>query len=604
VGQDRTHARPSSCQTVKVVHDPSKWIFWVRQRRLVASMLVCATLATGVSLVTDAGANASRPSDAGWHTRSTFLSSVGELNDVSCADARYCLAIGNGVLSTNIVLTTDNGGATWTHRVAPQGVNLRAVTCSTPRFCAAVGVSYTGAASGAASVGVILTTLDGGASWSKKFAPPQVADLSSIACPNSQKCFATGDSGNGSSGVLVGSVMGWRWEPVLGHREVLTAISCTASSICVAVGQRESTYASEPGPLFTAAISGSGAKWTVRGVALVGVVRGISCASTLNCTMVGEKAAADGTSQAVILTTADGAKSWTRRSVAPSLNALNSVDCISATECVAVGSALLANHSSTLGATAFTIDSGRTWRQTELRKSIGGLDAISCVGRTCESVGWMSGSTTPGPLHVGSAWRSAEGAANWRPQRLPGTLLSPVDDLSCATTRWCTALTGTYNTVFQVAQTLDGGHSWTLVPTPRTFVGGQVACPSSTTCLVAGGVARGGEILRTTDDGRRWSEVPGIPRVAGLSSLSCPTPMTCMTETATPYARNAFLRSTDAGRTWKQESPPPGASPYGSSMACWSPKDCLSYLLGESIWVWRSRKTELPRGATSTSTTG
>ncbi len=101
---------------------------------------------------------------------------VGILESVSCPTASICVAVGGnapagspgGSLGTGVVLVSENGGSTWSSAALPPGVGLLdAVTCPTASSCLAAGKSV-------ASGIVMLSSSDGGGTWSYDQAPESV----------------------------------------------------------------------------------------------------------------------------------------------------------------------------------------------------------------------------------------------------------------------------------------------------------------------------------------------------------------------------------------------------------------------------------------------
>ena len=124
-------------------------------------------------------------------------SGVSSLSEISCATSSFCVAVGNSNTNGAVALSTTDGGVTWTLDTIPSGVSsLSDVSCATPSFCVATGSSNTNGA-------VALSTSDGGVTWVSDSLPPQVASLSGVSCVSSTMCVSVG-SGNTS---LLGSLI-------------------------------------------------------------------------------------------------------------------------------------------------------------------------------------------------------------------------------------------------------------------------------------------------------------------------------------------------------------------------------------------------------------
>src|SRR5206468_4802097 len=101
------------------------------------------------------------------------------LSAVSCADPSSCLAVG----SAGTVLTSSDGGSTWSAQDAPSGDDVYGVSCSDPAHCTATG-----------SDGTVASTGDGGQSWNVQGSGTSDA-LRSVNCPSAASCYAAGDYG-------------------------------------------------------------------------------------------------------------------------------------------------------------------------------------------------------------------------------------------------------------------------------------------------------------------------------------------------------------------------------------------------------------------------
>ena len=114
-------------------------------------------------------------------------------------------------------------------------------------FCVAVGTtagSVTGTRTGH---GVVLTSADGGASWSSQPVVASAAALMGVSCTAVNSCVAVGSSvalePQAGLVVLTGPVgHTWRKAATVPSTQALTAVSCTTASRCVAVGESISEH--------------------------------------------------------------------------------------------------------------------------------------------------------------------------------------------------------------------------------------------------------------------------------------------------------------------------------------------------------------------------
>ena len=121
-----------------------------------------------------------------WQLQYKLVGGSTSLNGITCSSSKNCIVVG-GSLKTPI-LTTVDGGTTWTAPPSPSTEGaLAAVACDTAQTCQAVGS------------GLSLSTADGGATWGTQAMPGGVALVSGVACPSATLCVGVGDTpaGNG-----------------------------------------------------------------------------------------------------------------------------------------------------------------------------------------------------------------------------------------------------------------------------------------------------------------------------------------------------------------------------------------------------------------------
>lgn len=128
---------------------------------------------------------------------------------LSCSDALHCMAIENAGLQNGLtevrgVVTTSDGGRTWTAtsaqglspNSAPQYLRIGALVCVSPKMCLASGQSGGSVTfdSSAVTQGQVAATSDGGQSWHFESLPTidhhAIQQTTSITCSgDSQVCF-------------------------------------------------------------------------------------------------------------------------------------------------------------------------------------------------------------------------------------------------------------------------------------------------------------------------------------------------------------------------------------------------------------------------------
>lgn len=161
-----------------------------------------------------------------WST--TALGCVAPTN-VSCSSATTCEVIGqafSGSAQYGQIMGTSDGGASWQiqYKLVGGTTSLNGITCTSTKDCLVVG--------GSLKV-PILTTVDGGTTWTSPPAPSTEGALGAVACDTSQTCQAVG-SGLSLSTADGGSTWGTEATPV--GIEQITSVTCPAATRCVAVG--------------------------------------------------------------------------------------------------------------------------------------------------------------------------------------------------------------------------------------------------------------------------------------------------------------------------------------------------------------------------------
>ncbi len=308
----------------------------------------------------------------------------GGMVDVSCTSWFDCTAVGQNIQVWD--------GTAWNTVPSPglgQNGTLEGVSCQGPAFCAAVG---DGPPAGDDAVAELW---DGG-SWSLVPAPnptPQGVDarnsLQRVSCTGPDFCLAAGFSeGNDLTGVL-DRWNGRTWSLVASPAGVvLLGVSCTGPTFCMVTGFE--------GLRLPVAFTWNGSQLTNEPLTDLsgdtGDLAGVDCLSPTQCTAVGqiEQPGTDAGPDSLIEHW-DGT-AWTR---VPSPDGpaagtgLRSVACSSPQACTAVG----ADQSGPLpgGATAAVIESwdGRAW--TVDLPAVGtpqsALQGVSCLAAGCVTAG-------------------------------------------------------------------------------------------------------------------------------------------------------------------------------------------------------------------------
>jgi hypothetical protein len=292
---------------------------------------------------------------------------VAELNSVACPTTTDCIAVGSFDSSSQKTLTERWDGSSWKIVPSPNPPNadvaeLLGVACTSTTNCNAVGLTLAKTSTSLAehwdgSRWSIVPTVGTGATGLT------IAELIGVACPTSTSCFAVGVSSTVSGKTATIVTVAERWNGVSwtkiptpklagGAIGVLTAVACSSTTNCTAVGETQSSLIADTTTMLVE--HWNGATWTVvanpsptgsSSAALVGV----SCRSAASCYAVGGYTTA--TTNGPLVEHWDGA-TW---SIVPSpgvanatMSGLGSISCPTGHSCVAVGGYSVGNNSFTL----------------------------------------------------------------------------------------------------------------------------------------------------------------------------------------------------------------------------------------------------------------
>jgi hypothetical protein len=207
------------------------------------------------------------------------------LDALSCASATSCIAVG--------VPAEAWAGTRWA--VIPPAGQVSSVSCAAPGSCQAVGPPPFGAEPVAARWN--------GRTWQAEPVPapepaPQSLTLASVSCTSARFCMAVGDASRGAGALptpafrdktLAEEWNGTRWQivrtPNPSRHSELRGVSCTSPTACTAVGSSASAQ-------WTLAERWNGARWTIQrtpNVSHIGytALTAVSCASADTCIAVG-----------------------------------------------------------------------------------------------------------------------------------------------------------------------------------------------------------------------------------------------------------------------------------------------------------------------------
>jgi hypothetical protein len=291
------------------------------------------------------------------------------------------------------------------------------------------------------------------------------------------------------------------------------------------------------------------------------------------------------TAAGVSLVSAEAKAAPSNWSVTPSprqSGLLNSVSCVSASQCVAVGNS---------GSSASSIDSwdGTSWSVTSPTPSVNSneLNGVSCAGTVfCVAVGnYVQGSEVASLIE---SWDGASWSVAASPS--PSSVENLLRSVSCVDATDCTAV-GTYGSVASTDTLIESwnGSTWTVVPSPNPGSTDNeldgVSCTGPGNCVAVGSYNNGSiaQVLVETWNGISWSLDTAADPAANevqLSSVSCvsATACTAVGSYGGPSSLETLVESWD-GTTWTVVPSPNPVTGTGSALAgvsCASPSSCVA----------------------------
>ena len=305
----------------------------------------------------------------------------GSLAGLSCLSAKSCVAVGYSLTTAGIFALAEFwSGKRWAADTPPAppgslGANLDRISCTAAKSCVAVGSYETSDGNSSA-----FASWWNGTRWTAAEPPVPAAtigaDLDGVSCTSAKHCIAVGFYGleMGESALpIVESWNGAKWAmakppaPTGTTPTLLAGLSCRSASSCVAVG----TYSRANSTSLGLAESWNGKHWadfTVPVTGHYGGMNGVSCSTPKDCLAVGEHSAAPFAMQGLPAADAWNGKSWKLVPVptpaggggSSGASALTGVDCLSATDCVAVGTTGPSADAALRGFSAFW--NGKAWR--------------------------------------------------------------------------------------------------------------------------------------------------------------------------------------------------------------------------------------------------
>ena len=354
------------------------------------------------------------PQDRAAAASSSILSGAA-LEGVSCTGRKQCTAAG--------LASTRNGknykplaerwnGTTWAKQTTPipnsggllGGTLIAGVSCTSSTACMAAGYAYS------AKTVQLLGEGWNGRTWSIQpdSTPAVPGEPYRISCTWAKDCIAVGERNSGAT--LAEHWNGRRWSAeATKHTGELDGVACPATGNCTAVGWNTAEKA--------LAAHWNGKAWSDESPVNpqpATFLEDVSCPATTACIAVGTA----GTDSGTALVTAPLAEEWTGGSwtaltvpdpgASGDLVELNSVSCISATNCMAVGDDQ--NAAVTADTTVAAQWDGTTWTivATPSPATFSALLSVSCTSATfCSAVGASSPTATGTVSPVAETWNGS-----------------------------------------------------------------------------------------------------------------------------------------------------------------------------------------------------
>ena len=320
---------------------------------------------------------------------------------------------------------------------------------------------------------------------------------------------------------------------------------------------------------------------------------GVTCISSLNCLAVGSYTDVTGT---FMLAEAWDGTTWRKLATGSSLNEANlvfsGVSCLSATDCLAVGSHGNGSTTQFMLAEAWN---GSTWtRQHPLappESDNTDLSTTSCSSSTCTATGTYTDKLSGSQEGMAETWNGS----TWSEETLPGSGLYNVHmtGLSCTSPTSCIAVgdgTDSEKNAASFAEALTGA-DWSesaIGSAEGPVTAGGVSCTGTTNCITVGFTSTSADTditLAEAWDGTDWSTditpnpVGAIP--SQLSGVSCTSPSDCV---AVGWGINGEDTSQLAeiwhGSQWRVRAlphPPDGGfRSYLTSVSCTNDQTCMA----------------------------
>ena len=301
------------------------------------------------------------------------------------------------------------------------------MSCSDAAHCWAVGAA-------------IVSTVNGGASWTtQRVPPPLTPQLDGIACPGKEQCMAVGSDGSPTGAGLVLTTRNggatWLESPAPAGALVLTSVECSTTSVCLTIDDNGLNTLSVRTTDF-------GRTWQQGGDLPAGFhsAHHLWCTSGGTCLVAGFVATTAAHGEGAVVRSTDGGQTWATTRVPTGAGVLRDATCRTDAACLAVGTTSTAVSAvvAARGELLVSTDDGREWTTSRAGPPVHDVYGIACpLGRVCAMVGadWVG---RP-PVATGAVARSGNGGLSFTPTSAAYVPL-PLIAVSCPTDGACVAV--------------------------------------------------------------------------------------------------------------------------------------------------------------------
>jgi len=390
-----------------------------------------------------------------------FVSTGGNpqgLSSLTCPSTQVCYLIAGTISGVrNAADRSIDGGMTWSPLTLPAGVLLdTSFSCVSDAECMIGAHDGFGTAVGGSNVPqLLLTTKDGGATWTTQQVPmPPITGVDSplnqavlhlqgslydLHCFTSTTCIAFGTTPadqqaqpthpkpadpsepeedtldpisqtvamRTNDGGRTWSTYVFPWsttpngDPGWSSEQTAT-FSCATDHTCVGLAtvlaapnddRKSSNYGDQAASLLEYRSTDGGVSWTSNWVPETGSADSLSCLNRSHCFAVTEFGALGAYGAYGVLTSTDGGATWTAEQPFPTLNpgwdTITSITCPTSASCWISGYEQSTSHpSDSQGAMFTTKDGGQTWLPVELPVGLGIVNQVDCpTVQSCLAIG-------------------------------------------------------------------------------------------------------------------------------------------------------------------------------------------------------------------------